>query len=504
MNINKNTKKVIYLFLGFLGFMLSCTLVSRGMYASRMPQIKTGKPVIQRLTHKLELPGVLEKKSSEITGSRCAVYGQPGMRIEGIAVKASDKVNPGDVLFQVNLEDVRKSLKKLEKTVEEARQEKQSIKEQEQLSHSEWERKKSQVRKRGQEDIQSARREQNILVRREKKEYLQAKKELEEYPSWEQYFSDAAMQSEQYQELQREAQKAAASVEEKSAFENFVTRFRASAKKEWESGRQALYKVEQEAYDSWKEAVEGRTNTLENLRREKKRELEDMQRQDSNQEKSLQKQSEIIRQAEEEMETYQKLLREDGKVTCDMEGTVQEVRLGTGDMMSEGAVMVLTEMSEQWQFRAVLPAEQKKYMDRDLPVDLVFEEGQMIWEQMEIERIQRRKDGDYQIVVDVQGQKGKKNMQGVLRVDSESSSAACCVPLSALYSDIQGNYVLTVEEKEGFLGKEFIVKKRGVTVEDKNGEYASLSGTDLSEEEDIVVMSDREVKPDEQVRMVEE
>lgn len=504
MDTNKNRKRVIYLFLGFLGFMLSCTLVSRGIYASRMPQIKTGKPVMQRLKHKLELPGVLEKKSSEIMSSRCPVYGQPGMRIEEIDVKASDKVKKGDVLFRVNLEDVRKSLRKLEKTVCEASQEKEDIKEQERLSDSEWERKKIQVRKRGQEDIQSARQEQNILVKRQKKQYLQAKKDLEKYPSWEQYFSEEALQSEQYQELQREAGKADASAEKKSEFENFVIRFRAATRKEWESGQQALQKLELEAHDSWMEAVESRINTLEKLRREKKRELEDMQRQNSNQEKGLQKQSEIIRQAREEMGLYQKLLQEDGKVRCDMEGTVQEVRLGAGDLMSEGAVMVLTEVSDWWQFKAVLPAEQKKYIDRDLPVDLVFEDGQMIWEQMEIDRIQRTKAGDYRIVVDVKGKKGKRDMQGVLRAEAESGGQECCVPLSALYSDIQGSYVLVVEEKEGFLGKEFIVRKKGVTVKDKNEEYASLSDTDLSEKEDIVVLSDREVKPDEQVRMEEE
>lgn len=78
------------------------------------------------------------------------------------------------------------------------------------------------------------------------------------------------------------------------------------------------------------------------------------------------------------------------------------------------------------------------------------------------------------------------------------------MPLSALRADGMDYYVLVLKENETFLGTEYSVEKRQVMVQDKNEEYVAFQENPLSEEEEVVTLSDKEVRPGDTVRMAEE
>ena len=94
----KGSKKILAGLAIFLGFMLVCTLVSRGIYASSLPQVTLQEPKKMSIQHEVSVPGNV-KQSREL-----AVNVPAGLRVEEVAVMPGDKVAAGDTLFLLDTE----------------------------------------------------------------------------------------------------------------------------------------------------------------------------------------------------------------------------------------------------------------------------------------------------------------------------------------------------------------------------------------------------------------
>ncbi len=82
-------------------FMIICTLVSKSVYAYQLPRVSTCQPESKYIEHKVEAEGMV------VAGGEKAVTYLPGLRIDSVLVQAGDKVEEGDVLFQIDLEDLK-------------------------------------------------------------------------------------------------------------------------------------------------------------------------------------------------------------------------------------------------------------------------------------------------------------------------------------------------------------------------------------------------------------
>lgn len=103
-------KKIVADFLLFLFFMWLCTLISKSIYASKLPRVTVEAPEKKKIEHVVEADGVIRQ------GSDIAIHTLEGLRVEKICVRAGDEVEEGTVLFQLEKEDVEAAIeaKKLE------------------------------------------------------------------------------------------------------------------------------------------------------------------------------------------------------------------------------------------------------------------------------------------------------------------------------------------------------------------------------------------------------
>jgi multidrug resistance efflux pump len=85
----------------FLVFMWVCTIVSRSIYVSNLPFVKTEKPTSKYIEHIVSVDGIV------IGGSEVAVNTLSGLRVEKIDVSLGDIVSKGNVLFTIDLVDLQ-------------------------------------------------------------------------------------------------------------------------------------------------------------------------------------------------------------------------------------------------------------------------------------------------------------------------------------------------------------------------------------------------------------
>lgn len=148
--------------------------------------------------------------------------------------------------------------------------------------------------------------------------------------------------------------------------------------------------------------------------------------------------------------------------------------------------------------------EEQNYLKTGETVSVAFPStGQQV-DAAEITAVEKQTDSDrFLVTVNLSETDLSYGMAGVMEAVKQSELYSCCVPLSALYADGNQNYILLTDTQSSILGEELVSRKVIVEVVEKNEEYAALSGTPATEEDRIVVFSDRQIEPGEKVRLVE-
>ena len=80
---------------------------------------------------------------------------------------------------------------------------------------------------------------------------------------------------------------------------------------------------------------------------------------------------------------------------------------------------------------------------------------------------------------------------------------AVTLPVETLHEERGGYYVLVLEEEQGVLGTELVVRRVDVEVLDKNGTAAALEEGVLSGEQEVVSSSNRMLQEGDRVRKKE-
>lgn len=88
----------------FMAFMLVCTLISKGIYASRLPQVSVLKPRKMSINHEVKAAGNVKQ------GRELAVNVPAGMRVSEVMVIAGDTVEAGQTLFLLDTGDLKEQI----------------------------------------------------------------------------------------------------------------------------------------------------------------------------------------------------------------------------------------------------------------------------------------------------------------------------------------------------------------------------------------------------------
>ena len=78
MEILKKQKKILILFGVFLAFMYACTLISRVIYTSKLPQVSVANPGRMAISHQVEAEGIVHQ------GREYAVNVLSGLRVRTV------------------------------------------------------------------------------------------------------------------------------------------------------------------------------------------------------------------------------------------------------------------------------------------------------------------------------------------------------------------------------------------------------------------------------------
>lgn len=111
MELWKKQKKVLTAFGIFLAFMFVCTLVSRAVYASMLPQVTVDTPRRMAINHKVEAEGIVHQ------GREYAINVLSGLRVRTVYVHVGDRVTPETLLFDLDTDDLTEQIQEKELAV---------------------------------------------------------------------------------------------------------------------------------------------------------------------------------------------------------------------------------------------------------------------------------------------------------------------------------------------------------------------------------------------------
>ncbi len=504
MELLRRQKNKIRAFGAFLAFMLLCTLISRSVYASGLPQVSTEKPAVSALAHTAEAEGIVE------AGRETAVTALSGLRCGNVLVHTGDRVDPETPLFQADLEDLKAQIEEMQLAVSKLQLEIQAQEQNRQLEAEQ----KSEQKDRAEADYDAAEESSSRSVARAEQDLAAAEAALKEaeaaYETWK--AEQAAEQEQQEGEEQAAEQEQQEGEEQAAEQEQNPSGKEDTGTAPSEDGGSGSMTEEawQEQLDSLRQSVETAKRALEDARQSRDSALAEAERavEDAGSGSTADNSLEINRlelaSQQKQLKEYQELLNADGMVYPEKEGIITSIAVSPGERIPDGAAVVMADLDSPLQFSASLTAEQKKYVSQGDSVTLKLGSTTIEATADYIEESEMS-PGTYQVTVFLDEGEGELGESGTLTTEARTDTYSCVVPLEAVYTDEnQRKYVLTMDERSGILGSEFIARKVYVEVLDQNDSQAALEESGLSGEEEVIVDYTGEIEDGDVVRYKEE
>ena len=257
------------------------------------------------------------------------------------------------------------------------------------------------------------------------------------------------------------------------------------------------YKSKEEAYN---EAIKQRESTIQSADRS----LEDANTPESVDTASALTENDDLQEKQLAVDKLQKVMDAGGKVTAPSDGLVTKVNATTGEATTEDTAIRISDQSAGYKFTATLDKSDAKFLAKDDKVTLDLGNGTSV-EGLKIQSIDVSQEdkNSYELTVSIPAKVKKIGTIATLKVEKASKKYDTCVPLTALHSDGDKYYVYVINEKDTILGTETAVDKVQVEILDKNNEQAAIDGT-FSWDQKFVLTSSKTLRDGDRVRLLEE
>lgn len=432
--------KIFVGFALFLGLMWVCTLVSKSIYATKLPMVRTAVMEEKYIEHRVEAEGVV------VEGGKQAVTAVSGLRVEAIRVHAGDRIEEGDLLFQIDLEDLKETIKEKQTEIDKLSMQVNAI-----LENQELARQKKEIQEaRAREDYDTTARQKDTDIGRAADVYARAMEDLED-------------------------------TEDLS-----------------EEDRQARQDALQSAAYQEADAMRERDKAVKDIQRN----IEDLQFPEASDATLSVTQTEIA-QRKEDLSIYRKLLEEQGEVKAAAAGMITDIYVDAGDRIPEGAVMMMTDDTIPCQFKVILDKDQKKYVGSGDQVTVKLDGSR---KELETEAAyfseSKTMPGSFETFIDLPENMGVPGLSGTLTRSERGEKYHTCVSPQVIYSntDINKYYIYVLKEREGILGSEYYAEEVSIKILDQNEDWAAISSSELDSSSQIIVSADKEFKKGDVVR----
>ena len=191
-----------------------------------------------------------------------------------------------------------------------------------------------------------------------------------------------------------------------------------------------------------------------------------------------------------------------GLIESPYDGTVSEVFVKSGDFTTTGAAFIFSDGSEGFTFSAYVSENEGKYLTADNDVSLTI--GNRKINGAKIKKISKENE-NMKIDIFLEETDLIDGLIGTLHYTVYSPDSCVCLERSSVNfekdSKTEG-YIYIVSETDGFLGKEYIVKRQRVSIIDSNNKYYGVSQFYIDANEDIVLYSSKNLSDGEKVRVL--
>lgn len=462
--MDKRRKRIVAGLAVFMAFMWLCTLVSKSIYTSKLPMVSTTRTDSKYIEHIVEAEGIVE------AGAKLPVTALSGLRVKELAVHAGDKVEEGDLLFTVDLEDMEQIMEEQELAAAKVQLEIDAIVHNKELAQSQRELEEARAR----EDYDALARYQDTLVGRAAEGVAQAEEALEELQAQNrEHEGDWKKENgESKTEEEMEAERQAREQEEERLKQELQAAAYAEADAKW-----------------------NRDNTIKDAGRK----VEDILQED-NVDATLAVYRTELAAIQENLASYKAIQEQEGKIESPMSGMVTDVYVQTGGRVPDTASFLLADDEVPCQFRVPLTKEQKSYVNLNDDVKLQLDGSKKMDATVDYIEENENMPGSYTALLRLPEETGMPGLSGKMTCSKVGDKYPVCVSLLALHAENDRNFVYVVNEREGILGTEYYVEEITVSVVDKNDKFAAIEGA-VNDESRIIESSTKEIKKGDVVRL---
>lgn len=457
-------KKIAKIFGGFLAVMLMFTIVSRAVSGAAMARVETVRMATGTIKHEVTGNGRVE------AGREVAVYTETGQRVKEICVQEGDAVKCGDVLFTLDMDKLNEQITEMQQEMEKIKLQSEDVQNAKALEQ----RNQQTAKQRAQEDYNQAVSQGDATVTEAKRAWDEAEQALQNF------INSSADSGNDGADRKGDASGDAA---------------------ERETQKAALEQAAAEAKAAYDAAVSSRIDNI----RTAARALEDAAMAKSTPD-STAKQNDITRQQQEL--TLSKLLAlkdAGGEVKATVDGIVTQVVVTTGDLTSDGAAVRLADTSEGGRLTVSVDKSYLEYLAVGSPVDLQPVGSKNVISDYTISSVTKNAQDDNLMDVTIDLPKGVIETGTFVdaTIAPKSENYTTVIPLQALRGSQNEYYVLILEEEQGVMGSELVVKRLDVEVVDKDSTSAALQEGLLTGEQEIISNSSRMIQEGSKVRRME-
>lgn len=197
----------------------------------------------------------------------------------------------------------------------------------------------------------------------------------------------------------------------------------------------------------------------------------------------------------------QKTKEQEGKIVAQTDATVSKILLTAGDRTTETAAFLLADLSEGARFTTQISKEDAKYVVVGDAVTLKVSDKS--YEDMTVLSTETNENSSVSVTVYVPKKTIPIGTHASMEIEQTSEKYMTTLPLSAIHAEQNKYFVYVLEKEDTVLGEETVARKVNVSIVEKNGEYAALSDSSLSEDDSVIVESDTMLANGEKVRLKE-
>ncbi len=418
----KRKKRIIAGVFIFLGMMWLCTVISKSIYASKLPVVMVEGIEQKYVEHIVEVEGIV------VAGDKNPVTALSGLRIEQLFVQVGDRVEEGDVLFTIDMEDLNAMIEEKQAAISKIQVQVDAILANEELARQ----RKALEEERAREDYNALARYEDTLVGRAAEDVNQAEKDVQSHAGSDEELKDA-LQAAAY----------------------------AEADAKWD-----------------------RENTMKDAERK----VEDILLPE-NEDASLETYQIELADMRDDLALFQEVKNADGQITAAQGGLITDIYVSVGSRVPDSAVLLLANDSVPCQFKTMLSKEQKSYVGLNDKVSLKLD-GSSKETDVNVDYLAESETapGNYEVYINLPEGMGMPGLSGVMKHTETGEKHHCCISPAALHEEQTRTYVYVVKEREGILGMEYYVEEVNVKVIDKNENWVAVEGA-LDGESQVIVSS---------------